>query len=128
MRVRVSPWAPCNRCERRRFRNCHTDCHTRSSLFAHLGDPWQGNDLAHFARDLELLDLGAERRPGHRRVDVQDVAARPVGDHFQQVGPSAVHPGKGDEAAPQVVEPTPAVAMAAAAVNLSQERATLDCC
>ena len=54
--------------------------------------------------DLELRDLGAQRRPREARVEVHHVAGvRRVGDHFEYVGTRAILPRERDERAAQVV-------------------------
>jgi hypothetical protein len=53
--------------------------------------------------DLQLGHLPAERRPGQRREDVHDVAARPVRDRFKDVPSRAVHLRERDERATEIV-------------------------
>jgi hypothetical protein len=57
-------------------------------------------------RDLQLRHLGAQIRPRHRRVDVDDVAARRVRDHLEQIGACTVRARERDERAAQIVAAT----------------------
>jgi hypothetical protein len=68
-----------------------------------LGSKLSLDHLAFAHVDLELRDLGAERRPRKRRVDVDDVAARPVRDGLQKIAARAVDLSERDERSPEVV-------------------------
>jgi hypothetical protein len=61
------------------------------------------DDFALVEVDFQIGDLGAESRPREGRVDADDVAARPVGDGFEEIAPGTVDLGEGDEGASQVV-------------------------
>ena len=60
-------------------------------------------DLPLADADVQLLHLCAYRRPGERRVDVDDVAARAVRDAFQQIAAGAVDLCERDEGVPEIV-------------------------
>jgi hypothetical protein len=63
-----------------------------------------GLDHLAFAHvDLELCDLGAQRRPGEGRVHVDDVAARPVRDRLQEIAARAVDLSERHERSAKVV-------------------------
>ena len=53
--------------------------------------------------DLELRDLGAERGPRKRHVDVDDVPARAVRDGLEKIAARTVDLGERDERAAEIV-------------------------
>jgi hypothetical protein len=65
----------------------------------------QFRDPSGYFADLELRDLGAERRPREGRVDVDDVPARAVRDRLQEIAAGAVDLGERDEGAAEIVAP-----------------------
>ena len=76
-----------------------------------MRDLGKGDHLGSATRDLELRELLAERSPGHRRIEVEDVASPPVGGHLKQIASCSVSSGKRDQRAPQVMEAASVVAM-----------------